>query len=231
MEHRRSDFLTAIGEGVKKEEYKKIAEALEVPSPSFRAYYVPEKNESMEKKKTIYSLSKIDKFNRELLTELAKTGQATFYDKNRFKLFPVSTRRKSLTYYRNPNNSWFTRRTKGLSENFVNKKGTSNELILFDSTETFLKSETMDSILKAKEIPYNVIVPLSPLRDWLQDREDFLSSFKKVRLVRDPNKNVFDEILSFKNDKAKSQGQLMSVSELDEFIKRSYLTKERGLSR
>lgn len=229
--YRRSDFLTAIGEGTQKEEYKKLAEALEVPHPSFRAYYVPEKNESLEEKKTIYALSKADKFNRELLTELSKAGQATFYNKNRFKLFPVSTRRKSLTYYRNPNNSWFTKRTKGLSDNFINRKGQKNELILFDSAESFMKSKTMDQVLRANEIPYNIIVPLAPLRDWLRGRDDFLSSFERVRVVRDPNKNVFDEILSFKDEKAKSQGQLMSVSELDEFIKRSYLNKGRGMSR
>lgn len=229
--YRRSDFLTAIGEGTKNEDYKKIAEALEVPSPSFRAYYVPEKNESLEEKKTIYALSKVDKFNRELLIELSKAGQATFYDKNRFKLFPASTRRKSLTYYRNPNSSWFTKRTKGLSDNLINKKGKANELILFDSAESFLRSQTMNQILRANEIPYNVVVPLAPLREWVRDREDFLSSFEKVRIVRDPNKNVFDEILSFKNEKSKSESQLMSISELDEFIKRSYLSKERGISR
>ena len=81
--------------------------------------------------------------------------------------------------------------------------------------------------------PISVTVPLEPLEKWLSQRSDFLSSFKKVRLIWFEDRGSQDQQ---KNKNKTETKELViqnrwSVQEFDEYLKKEFLSKERNLDR
>ncbi len=221
-------FLDSIGEDLERDFVDKMKMSLDVPEPSFQAFYVPTNDKRIREKELINHLVITDGFNRSLLFELSKSGRFRVFEKNRFKVYSDSENVRSLTFYRDPNSKWFTKKIKGLDQNLINLRGQSNELILFSSVESFLKSNEIGQFFNRKSIPQNLVVPMKPIRNWINENEDFLSSFERVRFVKDDSKNVFDDILSFRDPLKKTEAKNMSVEELDKFIKKSFKKRERN---
>ena len=229
----KEDYLKSIHRLSKISEFQKIKRALEIPEPSFRSFYVPSRSKGKKDRRVLNALAAQEKMSKTLLYELSRLGQLKAYEKGRFKLYPSIDRSKSITYYKSPKGNWFTRKSQGLKSDFVNISGAKNELYIFASPIDFLKSKSSERLLRMSKSPVSISVPLEPLEKWLSKRSDFLSSFKKVRLI------WFDERGSQSQRKNKSKIETKehaiknrwSVQEFDEYLKKEFLSKERNLIR
>ena len=229
----REDYLNTIHRLSEIKDFSKMKRALEIPEPSFRSFYVPNRSKSKKDRKILNALAAQEKMSRTLLYELSRLGQLKAYEKERFKLYPSIDRSKSITYYKSPKGNWFTRRSQGLKSDFINISGKKNELYIFASPIDFLKSKSSERLLKMQAAPISVTVPLEPLEKWLSQRSDFLSSFKKVRLIWFEDRGSQDQQ---KNKNKTETKELViqnrwSVQEFDEYLKKEFLSKERNLDR
>lgn len=159
-----------------------VQKLIEDRTPSFKAFYVPQPFRKAKAEKEISIKSALFETSK-ILSTLSKDKRFKACPGGRYKFISQENPNASLTGYI-INGRWVTRKRHGIGGTFFSVvKNAKDPLLIFEDPPSFLSSgKAFDQILKGRK-PVNVIVPLKPIDEFLNEKKDFLKSFPNVRVV------------------------------------------------
>lgn len=162
---------------------KKVQNLIEDKAPSFKAFYAPTPFRD-EKKKNGLILSEHIFEASQMLSTFSKEGQVKVTRSGKLKLIPQDNPNSSLTLHRQKN-GWVTRRTNGLKQSFISMQKSMNKpLLIFEDPISYLSAGKLIDRISKNENRLNVIVPLSPLDEFLRENEKTFRKYPKILIVK-----------------------------------------------
>jgi hypothetical protein len=156
---------------------EKVAQVSRKVSPTFRAFYAPKEFRDQTRGHSL-------PFKASVVDRILSNKQISLLPSGRLKLRPQGKMKSSLTLH-GSGLDWVCRQKDGIGGAFYKKiSGPKNRLLIFENPIQFLGSGRFLDKLAKDKIPFDVYVPMKPLRHFLKEKRQFVSSYSKVSLVK-----------------------------------------------
>lgn len=164
------DFLTVLKEFDNYGRIEKLAEHISLKKMSYQAFYLKnsvEGNETLEQRKLAQNLG----FSAASVSSLLKKSKVKFYPNGRLKLYVRNFKNVSLTFHKLAN-GWVCRKHRGINQLFYSSLSSQKKSVLITDPINLLASPNVLKHIERDTLPFNLVVPLKPLSDFLEENKD-----------------------------------------------------------
>ncbi|MBY0316347.1 MAG: relaxase/mobilization nuclease domain-containing protein [Bdellovibrionales bacterium] len=181
---KEEDFLTVLKEFDNSGRIEKLAEQISLNKPSFQAFYLKKSvqgNESFEQMKLAQNLG----FSSAAVSSLLKKSKVKFYPNGRLKLYVRNFKNVSLTFHKLADN-WICRKHRGINQLFYTSLSSQKKSVLIIDPINLLSSPNILRNIERDTLPFNLVVPLKPLSDFLQEHKETFRGRSNVYVHKGP---------------------------------------------
>lgn len=181
---KEEDFLTVLKESDSSGRIAKLAEHITIGKPSFQAFYLSklaEKDEFLEQKRLAQKLG----FSASAVSSWLKKSKVRFYPNDRLKVYARNFNNVSLTFHKLAD-QWVCRKHRGINQLLYSSLSKQKKSILIVDPINLLASPNMLKHIERDTLPFNLVVPLKPLSDFLKDHGDTFKGRSHVYVHKGP---------------------------------------------
>lgn len=180
---KQSDFLTTLNDFDESKKIGELLKSIEARKPSFQAFYFKPVPKDQELSFQINRMRELG-FSGKALSKLIKSSKIKFYYDERIKLTSFDSSRLSLTFYKTLG-EWSCKKNSGLNQFFYKHLVKSpKKTLLFENPIDFLKNKKVLDLLDENSFPFNVFVPMKPIRLFINENEKQLREMKNLYVVK-----------------------------------------------
>tara|TARA_Y100001935_G_C17301572_1_gene509569 strand:- start:778 stop:2526 length:1749 start_codon:yes stop_codon:yes gene_type:complete len=167
---KQEDFLTVLKDFDESGRIEKLLEYNSLNKPSFQAFYLKkfaDDNEFLEQRKLAQKLG----FSASALSSWLKKSKVKFYSNDRLKVYVKNFNNVSLTFHK-LSDQWVCRKHRGINRLFYSSLSSQRKSVLIADPINILSSPNLLKNIERDTLPFNLVVPLKPLSDFLKDHAD-----------------------------------------------------------
>ncbi len=124
-------------------------------------------NEFLEQRKLAQKLG----FSASALSSWLKKSKVKFYSNDRLKVYVKNFNNVSLTFHK-LSDQWVCRKHRGINRLFYSSLSSQRKSVLIADPINILSSPNLLKNIERDTLPFNLVVPLKPLSDFLKGHAD-----------------------------------------------------------